>query len=261
MPRFSSSQPRSISTKIHLPRFVTLSSRPPVNASAPELPNLIAFAHEWGVDVSSTIVVDASGMGRLIGADASVPIAANYPSHPITERFTVLTAYPLSRGLTVVQGGVNGHSAVAVVESSPQSWAEADVKALMTSGEVTLDEAKGDKPGPVTIAAAVSYAKPDAPAAPATPDTPKPETRVVIFGDSDFASNGVMGIQGNKDMFMNTIGWLSQQENLISIRPKEASDRRLTLTATQQSNITWLSLLIVPGLVFAAGIYSWTRRR
>ena len=234
---------------------------PPVNASAPELPNLIAFAHEWGVDVSSTIVVDASGMGRLIGADASVPIAANYPSHPITERFTVLTAYPLSRGLTIVQGGVNGHSAVAVVESSPQSWAEADVKALMSSGEVTLDEAKGDKPGPVTIAAAISYAKPDAPATPPTPDAPKPETRVVISGDSDFASNGVMGIQGNKDMFMNTIGWLSQQENLISIRAKEASDRRLTLTATQQSNIIWLSLLIVPGLVFAAGIYSWTRRR
>lgn len=234
---------------------------PPVNAAAPDVPNLIAFAHEWGVDVSNTIVVDASGMGRLIGADASVPIAANYPSHPITERFTVLTAYPLSRGLTVVQGGVNGHSAVAVVESSPQSWAEADVKALMTSGEVTLDEAKGDKPGPVTIAAAVSYARPDAPATPATPDAPKPETRVVVFGDSDFGSNGVMGIQGNKDMFMNTIGWLSQQENLISIRAKEASDRRLTLTATQQSNINWLSLLIVPGLVFAAGIYSWSRRR
>ncbi len=234
---------------------------PPVNASAPELPTLIAFAHEWGVDVSSSIIVDGSGMGRLIGADASVPIAANYPSHPITERFTVLTAYPLSRGLTIVQGGVNGHSAVAVVESSPQSWAEADVKALMSSGEVTLDEAKGDKPGPVTIVAAIAYAKPDAPATPPTPDAPKPETRVVISGDSDFASNGVMGIQGNKDMFMNTIGWLSQQENLISIRAKEASDRRLTLTATQQSNIIWLALLIVPGLVFAAGIYSWTRRR
>ncbi len=60
---------------------------------------------------------------------------------------------------------------------------------------------------------------------------------------------------------MNTIGWLTQQENLISIRPKEASDRRLTLTATQQNNITWLSLLILPGAVFATGIYGWMRRR
>ena len=54
-------------------------------------------------------------------------------------------------------------------------------------------------------------------------NAPKPETRVVVVGDSDFASNGVLGIQGNRDLFMNMVGWLSQQENLISIRPKEAA--------------------------------------
>jgi ABC-type uncharacterized transport system involved in gliding motility auxiliary subunit len=60
---------------------------------------------------------------------------------------------------------------------------------------------------------------------------------------------------------MNTVGWLSQQENLISIRAKEASDRRLTLTATQQNLITYFALLIVPGLVLASGVLSWLRRR
>lgn len=233
---------------------------PGAKVDSPALPNLTALAHEWGVDATDTMVVDASGMGRLIGADASVPIAANYPSHPITQRFTVLTAYPLSRGLTIVQGGVEGHNASPVVESSPQSWAEADLKSLET-GQVTLDEAKGDKPGPVTIGAAVSFSKDAAAMPPGATTEPKPETRVVIFGDSDFASNGVMGIQGNKDMFMNVVGWLSQQENLISIRAKEASDRRLTLTATQQNNLVWLALAIVPGLVFGTGIYSWMRRR
>ena len=71
---------------------------PPAKPDGPQLTNLIALAHDWGIDVGNTLVVDASGMGRLFGADASVPIAANYPSHPITERFTVLTAYPLARG-------------------------------------------------------------------------------------------------------------------------------------------------------------------
>ena len=74
-----------------------------------------------------------------------------------------------------------------------------------------------------------------------------------MIGDSDFASNSVLGIQGNRDLFMNTIGWLSQQENLISIRPKEADDRRVTMTATQQSNMMWLSLLIIPGLHLRLG--------
>ena len=47
-----------------------------------------------------------------------------------------------------------------------------------------------------------------------------------MIGDSDFAANGTLGVPGNRDLFMNTIGWLSQQDNLISIRPKEADDRR-----------------------------------
>ncbi len=60
---------------------------------------------------------------------------------------------------------------------------------------------------------------------------------------------------------MNTLGWLSQQENLISIRPKDPSDRRLTLTASQQVAVRWLALLVVPALIWGAGIYNWSRRR
>jgi ABC-type uncharacterized transport system involved in gliding motility auxiliary subunit len=227
---------------------------------SPPLTNLIALAHDWGMDVGNNIVVDASGMGRLIGTDASVPVAANYPSHPITDRFNILTAYPMSRSVDPVSGGVNGHTAQTFVESSPRSWAETDIKALLTEGKVEMDAGK-DKTGPISLAAAVSAPSADAPKPDEKSDAPKPETRMVVFGDSDFASNGVLGIQGNRDLFMNTLGWLSQQENLISIRPKEADDRRLTLTATQQNNITWLSLLVVPALVFGTGIYGWWRRR
>lgn len=229
---------------------------------AAPLPNLNGLAHEWGVDVTDTLVVDASGMGRQIGAGPESVIAAGYPPHAITDRFGLVTLYPMSRGLTLVEGGVNGHNAAPIVQSGPQSWAETDIKGLASGGEVTLDETKGDKPGPITIAAAVTFAKPDAQAPdPKAANDPKPEARVAIFGDSDFPTNAVIGFSGNKDMFMNAVGWLSQQESLISIRAKEASDRRLTLTATQQNNITWMSLLMVPGLVFATGIYSWFRRR
>jgi ABC-type uncharacterized transport system involved in gliding motility auxiliary subunit len=132
---------------------------------------------------------------------------------------------------------------------------------MLTTGEVALDEAK-DKPGPVPIGAVVSAAAstPD-PAKPATDTASKPETRVAVIGDSDFAANAGLGIQGNRDLFLNTIGWLSQQENLIAIRAKEPDDRRITLTATQQNNILWLSLLIIPGFIFASGVYTWWRRR
>jgi ABC-type uncharacterized transport system involved in gliding motility auxiliary subunit len=234
---------------------------PPDKADSPPMTNLIALAHDWGVDVGNNVVVDVSGMGRMIGTDASVPIVVSYPSHPITQRFNFITAFPLSREANPVSGGVNGHVAQPFLETSPRSWAETDIKSLLTSGQVELDEAKGDKKGPIVIGSAVSA--PLASAAPPKPgdDAPKPETRVAVVGDSDFAANSALGIQGNRDLFMNTIGWLSQQENLISIRPKEADDRRITLTATQQNFITLLSLLLVPGFVFATGVFTWWRRR
>jgi ABC-type uncharacterized transport system involved in gliding motility auxiliary subunit len=243
---------------------------PPSKPDDPQPTGLVALAKAWGIEVGNTIVVDASGMGRLIGTDASVPVVASYPPHPITDRFNVITAYPLARSVVAVPGGANGRTAQSFIESSDRSWAEADLAGLMTKGEVSLDEAKGDKAGPVSLGAAVSVAaapdtkpedtKPEDAKA-ADKDAPKPETRVVVVGDSDFASNGVLGIQGNRDLFMNIVGWLSQQESLISIRPRQASDRRLTLTATQQSNVIWMSLLILPGVIFGTGVLTWWRRR
>jgi ABC-type uncharacterized transport system involved in gliding motility auxiliary subunit len=234
---------------------------PPDKATSPPLTNLIALAHDWGMDVGVNIVVDVSGMGRLIGASEAMPVAARYPSHPITERFNVMTVYPLARSVTPVSGGVNGHIAQAFVETSERSWAETDMAGLFASKPVELNEDKGDKKGPIPLAAAVSADAAGAAAKPEDKDAPKPQTRVVVFGDSDFASNSVLGMPGNRDLFMNVVGWLSQQENLISIRPKDADDRRIALTATQQANITWLSLLVIPGSIFGAGIYNWWRRR
>jgi ABC-type uncharacterized transport system involved in gliding motility auxiliary subunit len=235
---------------------------PPEKSDSPPLTNLIALAHDWGMDIGNDVVVDVSGMGRLIGASEAMPVAARYPQHPITERFRVMSVYPLARSVTAVSGGVNGHIAQPIVETGERSWAETDIKGLFASKPVELDESKGDKKGPIAIAAAVSAAPPSASnATPAEKDAPKPQTRVVVFGDSDFAANSTLGLPGNRDLFMNTVGWLSQQENLISIRAKDPEDRRITLTSAQQTNILLLSLLVIPGGIFGTGIYSWWRRR
>jgi ABC-type uncharacterized transport system involved in gliding motility auxiliary subunit len=238
---------------------------PPDGPDDKPLPNLVALAHDWGIDVGADLIVDISGMGKLFGANEGMPVAAGYPSHPITDRFNVMTVFPLSRSVTPVSGGVSGHTAQPVVQTSDRSWAEANLKSVFGQQGVSMDPKDGDKPGPITVAAAVSAAAPAPPADPTKPDpnlnAPKPETRVAVYGDSDFPANSYLGFAGNRDLFMNTIGWLSQQENLIAIRPKEADDRRLTMTATQQNNLVWLSLFIIPGLVIATGVYNWFRRR
>lgn len=240
----------------------------PPEGSTPNLPNLEALVREWAIELGNNIVVDASGMGQLFGTDASVPVAASYPAHPITDRFSMLTAFPLARSVSPVTGGGGGKNAQTIAETSQRSWAETDVKELQASGKVAMDADKGDKPGPVPIAAAVSATAPDAEkaagadaAAASNTDDKKPETRVAVVGDSDFAANYAVGIQGNRDLFLNTVNWLAQQENLIAIRPKAPSDRRITLTARQQTGVFWLSLLVVPALALAGAFFTWSRRR
>jgi ABC-type uncharacterized transport system involved in gliding motility auxiliary subunit len=242
---------------------------PPDRADSPPLTNLIALIKDWGIDVGTNIVVDVSGMGQLLGTDVSVPVAAKYDTHPITDRFNLLTAYPLARSVTSIEGGVNGHSAQNLVSTSKNSWAETDIKRLTTSGQVERELDKGDKAGPVSLAAAVSATATDAPTPAPAPgdspakasDAPKPESRIVVFGDSDFVTNGYLGIPGNRDLFLNSVNWLAQQENLISIRPKDPEDRRVSLTADQAKLIFWLSILIIPGLILAGGVQTWWRRR
>jgi ABC-type uncharacterized transport system involved in gliding motility auxiliary subunit len=226
------------------------------------LPNLFALLRDWGFDLGNDIVVDASGLGRLIGTDASVPLAANYPVHAITDRFNVLTAYPLSRSVAPVTGGVNGRSPQAFIETSPNSWAETDITKLTADGQVELEENRGDRKGPISIGAAVSAAATATPEAkPGVEAAAKPETRVVVVGDADFASNAGLGIGGNSDMFLNIVNWLAQQENLISIRARPEDDRRITLNADQQQRINWFTLLFLPGLILGAAAYTWWTRR
>lgn len=238
---------------------------PPDKADQPPLANIIGLLGSWGIESGNNIVVDASGVGQLLGANEITPVAVRYPSHPIVERFRVITAFPIARSMKPVPAGANGRTAASFIESSPNSWGETNIADLLASQPVKLDEGK-DLPGPVSLGAAVSTTapKPPAPAAgqpqPAA-DAPKPETRVAAIGDSDFPSNGYLGIQGNRDLFLNTINWLAQQENLIAIRPRDPEDRRLTMSADAQRYVTLLALLGIPGAIFAIGIYRWTRSR
>jgi ABC-type uncharacterized transport system involved in gliding motility auxiliary subunit len=237
---------------------------PPQSADAPPLTNLIGLLKEWSIDVGNDAVLDP--MSQLRGTAADVPVAAPpYPFHAITSTFRMLTAFPYVRSVKPAEGAPAGRMPTSFVQTGRNSWAETDLKLLTTRGEAQPETDKGDVQGPVSIAVAVSAPVSDSPApAPAADEganQSKPETRVVVFGDSDFAANSFAATGGNRDLFLNAVNWLAQQENLISVRPRNPEDRRITLSAGQDRFIFWLTVVVIPGLILLAGVQTWWRRR
>ncbi|HEY7512679.1 MAG TPA: ABC transporter, partial [Vicinamibacteria bacterium] len=92
------------------------------------------------------------------------------------------------------------------------------------------------------------------------PATPR-EGRVAAFGDADFASNQLLSFGGNQDFFLNTVAWLAEDADMISIRPREPDDHRMFLSVGQQQTIWMASRWLIPGAFVIAGIVSWWRRR
>jgi ABC-type uncharacterized transport system involved in gliding motility auxiliary subunit len=233
------------------------------NAMHP-LPTLEALLKDWGVSMGHDVVLDVSGIGQMLGTDASVPVVTPpYPQHAITKDFGLLTAFPLAQSVSGEAGSNPNETVQNFLQTSDRSWSDADVKSLVSGGKVAFNEKAGDKKGPITIGLTVSETARDQATAPGTPDSPtdKPQTRIVVIGDSDFASNAAAGVQGNSDLFVNINNWLTQQEDLISIHPRATDDRRIALTADQQRRLAWMSLLLIPGLVLGAGVFTWFQRR
>ena len=232
-------------------------------------PNLGALVKEWNVELSRDVVVDVSGMGQLFGAGELTPLATDYPFHAITKDFRLMTLFHMARSAQAGTESVEGVSAQNLVQTSPQSWAETD---LAMKGRIVFDEGK-DRTGPVSLAVAATVRGPARSPAPSPspspgkegegePEAPKaPEGRVVVTGDADFASNALLGFQGNQDLFLNTVAWLAEDPDLISIRPKEPEDQRLFLTQNQRQYVTWVALLLIPGSFVGLGVVTWWRRR
>ena len=221
--------------------------------------SLADLVSPWGIEVNNDVVLDFSGVGQLFGAGPAIPIAIKYGKSPITEGFqNVMTAYSLARSLKIKKEHDSGINFIELVKTGANSWGETDLQLFYKERKVGYDEGK-DKRGPLTIAIVATKKVEN--------DTidgisgEKRKTRLIVFGDSDFATNGWFHFQRNGDLFLNAISWLAEEEDLVSIRPREPEDRRVTLTKAQSRKIFWLGVILFPMAIVGAGMVIYIRRR
>lgn len=220
---------------------------PPMSTGASRIApqdGLEAALAAWGVTLKRNLVLS---MGRelLQGVSPEVAIASDYGTHPIVRDMRGgSAAFPLSRSLVVKP---TDQTNVERLGSTART-------SLAVAGEVgTLKESDIDKgeAGAHILAAAGIYrtGREDA------------EGRFVVTGSSEFIANRSMRILGNSDLFLNMINWLSSDEDLISIRPKDPEDRRIQLTQGQMFVLRVVSQFLIPLGIILVGVLVWWRRR
>ena len=244
-----------------------------------EAPGLKSFLKQYGIKLEDDLIVDS--ISRIMGGDYFMPIVTEYESHDITKNFRYATFFPLARSVDVLEEKPEGTKAEAIAKTSPQSWS---ARGRGPKDDFSFNKDKDKKgPIPVAIVATIESKKEEKgeekegekePQAEEKkeekkPDLEKEETtepvkkegRLAVYGDSDFFSNNYYNLSGNGNLFLNTVNWLTEEADLISIQPRTSAPRTIQLTPSQGRLIFWTSVVILPLIVLITGISIWARRR
>jgi len=235
------------------------------------VPGLVTFVKGYGIEVGNDVVIETNPLGRLIGGDYLMPVVMTYERHAITKELgNVMTMFPVVRSVQVAKELPQGTTAQGLAMTSTESWAETDLKALH-EGHTAFDP-DSDRRGPISIAAVATISADKAGTAASTSESseqPEKETsatpraaRLVVFGDSEFANNNLFPVQGNGNLFLNTVSWLAEEEDLIAIRPRKGGGSGpVMLTAAQAPLIFWLPVVLLPLGVLGSGAVVFVRRK
>ena len=200
-------------------------------------PALVAMLAGYGITVNRDLVIDGSGMGQMFGFNEASPIVMQYANQPIVAGMRrSATVFPLSRSLDVKA------PAEKLFSTMDSSFATTNL-----TPPIKIDPAK-DKKGPFTLGAAATIGS---------------KGRIVVVGSSSWVKNEVFGLGqiGNSDLALNAVNWLTVDEELIGIRPKDPEDRRISMTRRQMSMLFFLLVVLIPLAVILVGVSVYLRRR
>jgi ABC-type uncharacterized transport system involved in gliding motility auxiliary subunit len=209
----------------------------------------------FGVNVMNQMLVDPLSqaakvdVSSILGfADSTThPISKDFPRSKIAANFL----FPLTTYLTVTPAPALTVS--PLVHTTEQAWAESDWASLK-QGSASYDE-RTDHRGRMELAFAVEGQKPEGQSQPSARGV-----KFVVFANANFATNTMLDKAGNRDLFLNAVAWLADEDRFISIRPKEDPDALKQFNSNAISMVLLVTIFLIPLLLLAVGIYVWLRR-
>ena len=204
----------------------------------------------WGIEIKNGLIVDPEA--RKTGVDASLVLITTYNPHQSITKYLIQPSYfPFARPVVFKTSVPAGLITESIAKTSEQAWAETDINSFI-KGTAEFN-VSSDTKGPLSIAVATSGKLKDSSAA--------RDTRIVVFGSSQFVNNQYSRFGANLDFFMNAVSWVLDDESLISIRTKDEDQGRVDLPDSDGTFIFWLTVVILPFAIALFGILIWLQRK
>ena len=204
----------------------------------------------FGIQADDDVVVDPSPAAQILGSPVT-PIALPSPAHPITRELAdTALVLPTARSLVALTGQPVKPTPLAL--TGAEAWGETDLKGVFERGEARRGD--GEKAGALPLAMAAEKAA-------AGEGQRSAQARLVAAGDGDFFSNQYLQLGGNRDFLMNALSWLGEQEDRITIRPRNREATLVLITDAQATALKFLAIDVLPVALLALGLSVWMVRR
>ena len=195
----------------------------------------------WGLRPRNDFAIDP--LSSFLG-DATTPVVQRGELSPITENLRAAPVMPSARSIDATQSPAQGTTLTALGQTSEQSWGETD----FSSSVARPDQGK-DAMGPLTIAQTAER------------EAPGGKARLALFGNSLFATDGYINTGGNMDFFLNTVNWLTEDNQLMASRARQPEQRTLFVPPTEARTLAFGFVLGLPLIILGLGAVVWWRRR
>jgi hypothetical protein len=213
--------------------------------------NLEDLLRRWGFGIPGGILVDPRS-SPLLREPRPVSLVVNSfsPDHPITKRLSIRTMmlFPTARAVFAERKPQPDDRMREIAYASPYGGLETDVRAALLDRPLSPgpDELQGRE---IPLAAAAAYPRGET------------EARIVVIGDRDFASNRLLDALYNRDLLLNALHWLVEQDRRITLRPKAWTPRQDPLTIQETLSFFYFFAFALPELLLLLGIHAWFRQR
>lgn len=202
---------------------------------------LESLAETLGIRILPGRIVDAN-VAELSVDDPTVALVSNYPDHPATRDFELISLYPQSLALEFTgddPGAQDAWRASELLRTLPRSWNETGA----VQGRISQEAEQGEKPGPLTLGLALERVLS------AGPEDSRRQ-RVLVVGDGDFLANAFLDTAGNRELGLRLVRWLLEEDVLLRIPPRIHADRELRIDRGT-AGILGLGVLVLAPLGFA----------